>query len=173
MSVSTFFLTHIWRHEESAVNHMKLLIKLIVVSAFCFPCKTVNTFMSCLWSQTDFIESRNVICTLKLIWLLIHPRLQYWSLMWMKSTWDYVSPQYAWETSNVIPNIPTEYIDLFTSSSKYKQCFENVINWARSEIRFIVAHPNERGTNIALIILPQNKASICMQRTSVFLSIPL
>lgn len=31
-------------------------------------------------------------------------------------------------------------------------------------MRFMVAHPNDRGTNIALFILPQNKASICMQR---------
>lgn len=51
---------------------------------------------------------------------------------------------------------------------KYKQGFENVINWACSEMRFTVAHPNERGTNIALIILPQNKASNCMQRTVKF-----
>lgn len=60
-------------------------------------------------------------------------------------------------------NIHTEYNNLFTTSLKYKQGFKTVINWARSEKRFIVAHPNERGTNIALIILPQNKASICTQ----------
>lgn len=31
----------------------------------------------------------------------------------------------------------------------------NVIDWACSEMRLLVAHPSDRGTNIALIILPQ------------------
>lgn len=65
-------------------------------------------------------------------------------------------------TSNVIQNIPTEYIQLFTGSLKHKQGFETVMNWARSGMRF--THPNQRGTNIALIILPLNKASLFTQR---------
>lgn len=45
---------------------------------------------------------------------------------------------------------------------------KSVINWARSEMMFIVAHPNERGTNIALIILPRNKASIISILLSIY-----
>lgn len=54
---------------------------------------------------------------------------------------------------------------LFESCLKYKQGFGNGINRAHSEMRFRVAHPNERGTNIALIILPHNKSSISAQRS--------
>lgn len=73
-----------------------------------------------------------------------------------KQETEYISHQYVWgivflyflETLNAILNISTEYIYLCTDSSSTNKVLEG---WARSELR------------VVLIIVPQNKASVCIR----------
>lgn len=133
---------------------MTPLIKSITVSALCF---NKDSKYIHLTSLKPFFKGRNVICT------LIHPRLKHWSSTWMKST----------KLRKDFSSICLGDFFFFAKFKCYSKCSFRVNKslststnkalrrWLTHERGFIGAHPNEKGTNIALIILPQDKASTC------------
>lgn len=166
MSVCFFFLlrrhfsrthrvTRRKKHESyEAVN------KADCCECICFRVRRVNTFISLLWSQCFFfllsfffVESRNVICTQS------RPRLKH-----------RIFSLHLSQKVGILNN--TSWIFKFKCYSKdiYKT---NCFFFLKVQTRLwpcddLSSTSHKRGTNVELIILPHDKASICFCTCATF-----